>query len=79
MTGRQLIMYILQHDLEDKDVIQDGVFVGFMTRIEAAEKFDVGIATIQAWLNEGWLDGYRLDEVVIIPKNANKPKQLGTE
>ena len=49
MTGKELILYILQNDLENTVVLEDGFFVGFMTEKEAAVKFGVGIATIRAW------------------------------
>jgi hypothetical protein len=44
MTGRDLIVYILQNNLENEPVFKDGKFIGFMTEGEAAEKFDVGVA-----------------------------------
>lgn len=48
MTGKELILYILENDLENEDVIKDGVFIWLMDEKEAAVKFDVGVATIRA-------------------------------
>ena len=41
MTGRDLIIYIMQNNLEDEVVLKDGFFVGFMDENEAAAKFGV--------------------------------------
>ena len=48
MTGKELIIYILQNNLEDEIVIKDGIFVWLMNEEEAAAKFDVGVATVKA-------------------------------
>lgn len=53
MTGRDLIIYILENGLEDKSVFEDGRLVGFLTIEEAAVKKDVGPATIMAAINMG--------------------------
>lgn len=74
MTGKDLIMYILMHDLEDEPVFSDGRFIGFMTAEEAAAEFGVGVATIRVWLNEGLLNGIRLEDTIFIPCNAKNPK-----
>lgn len=53
MTGRELIIYILQHNLEDEVVLIKEQFIPHMTEKEAAVKFNVGIATIKAWRKLG--------------------------
>ena len=55
MTGKELILYILQNDLENEIVIEEGIFIGAINEEKAAIKFDVGIATIQAWRKCGIL------------------------
>ena len=50
MTGRELIIYILQHDLLDKPLFSDGNIMGFITVEEAAVKHNVGLATIMYWI-----------------------------
>ncbi len=70
MTGRDLIVYILRNGLEDSPIYEDGKILGFITAVEAAEKFEVGIATIKIWVNEGMLDGVRIGEELYIPANA---------
>ena len=34
MTGRELILYILQNGLENEEVFKDGIFVGFIPEEE---------------------------------------------
>ena len=70
MTGRELIIYILSNGLEDEPIYEDGKILGFITASEAAEKFNVGLATIKVWINEGTLDGIRIGEELYIPANA---------
>jgi hypothetical protein len=50
MTGKDLIIYILQNHLENEDVFKDGTFIGFMDLETAATKFNVGVETIKAWV-----------------------------
>lgn len=47
MTGKDLIIYILNNNLEDEPVIKDGHLIGFKTDIEIASKMGVGRETIK--------------------------------
>ena len=67
MTGRELIVYILQNGLEDEPVFKDGKFVGFATAEEAAVKKQVGVATIQTWIELGFIEGVTVKSGVYIP------------
>lgn len=68
MTGKDLIMYILQNNLENEDVFKDGTFLGCMTVEEAAVKLSVGNAGIQTWVQVGYLDGVKInDKLYILP------------
>lgn len=62
MTGRDLIIYILQHDLEDEDIFKDGKFALGVSLEKAAEQFSVGVETIKAWLELGWLKGVKIND-----------------
>lgn len=74
MTGRELIMYILSNNLEDEPVFdRDGKFIGFMTMNEAAVKFEVGLATIQAWADLMWIDSFKIGDKIYIPADAVRP------
>lgn len=73
MTGRDLIMYILANGLEDKKVFENGNFIGFMTDVEAAAKFNVGVSTIRAWVGLEWIEAIEIGGQLYIPIDAEKP------
>lgn len=70
MTGRDLIIYILENNLEDELVFKDGRFIGFLTVGEAAQKFDVGKETIWCWFRMDYIDGVLIGDELYIPSNA---------
>ena len=70
MTGRDLIVYILSNGLEDEPVFKDGKFIGFLTASEAAEKLNVGVATVGALVVQGQLEGNVFGDDVYIPANC---------
>lgn len=74
MTGKELILYILQNNLENTIVLQDGFFVGFMTEEEAAVKFGVGVATIRGWYQCRMLDGTRIGDSLYFLKDVADPR-----
>lgn len=74
MTGKELILYILQNNLEDTVVLDGSFFVGFMTAEEAAVKFNVGIATIKAWYDSRMLDGTKIGDSLYFRKDASDPR-----
>ena len=57
MTGKELIIYILQNDLENEEIFKDGVLVGFMDEHEAAINYGVGVETVKLWYKRGLLNG----------------------
>ena len=67
MTGRELILYILENHLEDEPVFKDNKLLGYITVTEAAEKMNVGVATILTWLNLGQLKGVTIGNMIYIP------------
>lgn len=74
MTGKELILYILQNNLEDTVVLEGGVFIGFMTEAEAAVKFNVGIGTIRAWYQCRRLDGTKIGDSLYFRKDIVDPR-----
>lgn len=70
MTGKELILYILTNNLENKEIFVDGGLVGFITREEAAEKFGVGISTIEAWHKLGMMRGIQIGDTLYFPNDA---------
>lgn len=75
MTGRELVLYILENHLEDKLVFEDGNFIGFVTISEAAARLDVGVATVRVWISQGKLEGERIGDEIYIPANLVPPKE----
>jgi excisionase family DNA binding protein len=73
MTGKELILYILENNLENEPVCKDGKFVGFITAMEAAEQMEVGLATVYTWINQGRLDHIMVGGIVYIPANYTPP------
>ena len=56
MTGRELIIYILENGLEDEPVFENGRFIGFLTLGEAAQKLGYGIETVKAMVELGLIE-----------------------
>lgn len=73
MTGRDLVVYILKNGLEDKPVFENGKFIGFMAVNEAAEKMNVGVATVHAWFHQGQVPGVLVRDGIYIPANITSP------
>lgn len=70
MTGRDLILYILSNKLEDEPVFKDGKFIGFITVPEAAERMNVGVNTINAWIAQGRLDHILIDHTYLVDEKC---------
>ena len=79
MTGRDWIIYILSNGLEDEPLYEDGKLLGFMTAIDAAIKFNVGLSTIQVWFDSGLLNGIKIGNDIFIPSNTLSPMERKTD
>lgn len=77
MTGRDLILYILNNNLENEPVFKDGRFLGFLSAAEYATLKNVGEETVRLWVNYGYVDGIIIYDEIYIPYNAElkEPKQ----
>lgn len=75
MTGKELIMYILQNNLENEVVIKDGIFVWLMSEEEAATRFNVGISTIRAWYICGMLSGTKIGDHLYFLRTTIDPRK----
>ena len=75
MTGRELIIYIMQNGLEDKEIFANDTFLDLMTMNEAAAKFKVGIYTIRSWYLQGYIHGVSIGDSVYIFKNTEDPRK----
>lgn len=78
MTGRELILYILQNHLEDQQIFANGKFLDFMTVKEAAAKFEVGETTVRVWVKMNMIPYISIGDEIFIPKTAPNPKTKET-
>lgn len=69
MTGKDLIIYILENGLENEPVYKDGTFVGFLTVSDAAVRLGVGPVTIHALVSMGKLDYILIGTKMLIVDN----------
>lgn len=65
MTGRDLIIYILQNHLEDTEILTDNYHM-FLTVEEAAVKYGTGFATIKAMVDENVLKGMKIGDTYLV-------------
>lgn len=75
MTGKDLILYILQNNLENEVVIKDGIFVWLMTEEEAAVRFNVGVSTVRAWYVCGMIKGTQIGDRLYFLRNIPDPRK----
>ena len=66
MTGRDLIIYILQNHLEDEPIFKDGSFIGCLTDLEFAAKMKTGVETIRALAEMGKLHSIKIENTIYI-------------
>ena len=81
MTGKELILYILQNDLENTVVLDGAIFIGFLTEKELAVKFDVGTETIRGWHRCKMLEGTQIGDSLYFRKDVADPRitiKMGT-
>lgn len=76
MTGKDLIIYILTNNLENESVFKDGKFIGFLTVNEVAEKMNVGIATVYAWIFQKQIDAVKIYDMYYIPADFKSPLEI---
>ena len=67
MTGRELIIFILENGLEDEVFFETGKLPGLMTVEEAAVKYHVGPATMAAWHLHGFKKGIMIGGALYFP------------
>lgn len=76
MTGRELIIYILQNNLQDEPVFNNGEFLGFLTAEQVAAKLGFGTETIKTWAELGWVKGYSFNDELYFPANISAPELI---
>jgi excisionase family DNA binding protein len=70
MTGRDLILYILENGLENEPVVKDGMLIGFESEEQFAARLNVGVATVRALVIIGDLESVTIGNKVYIPASA---------
>ena len=75
MTGKDLIIYILEHNLENEVMFENGHFLGLLTATELAVKLDVGPRTIEMWYHFGQLDGFKIGETLYFSRDTKDPRK----
>lgn len=73
MTGRELILYILQNNLENEDVFRDDRFMLLKTLGEVAEECGVGKETVHTWAKLNMIPSAFIGETLYIPANYISP------
>lgn len=73
MTGKEFIIYILENNLENEDIFENGKIKGFLTEEELAVKLNTGRATIHTQYLRGLINGIRIgDKVYFLPNNGGQ-------
>ena len=72
MTGRELIIYILENKLEDEPILINSKILGFLSIEEAALKYNVGPETVRIWIELNMIPGIKLGDQFYIPANIVK-------
>lgn len=67
MTGKQLVMYILEHDLLDEPVWKNGRLLGFKTESEVAAEMGVGLSTVHILILRGAIPAVEIEGHYYIP------------
>lgn len=73
MTGRELIIFILENNLEDVSIFDGDMLPGLMTLDEAAVKWHSGRNTLKALFEMGKIPGVIIDEKIYIHKSVENP------
>lgn len=71
MTGRELMIYILEHGLENEP-IEDVLSNAFLTEEQAAVKLEVGTETVRTLFNLNKLPGLKIGDTIYIFKDYKK-------
>lgn len=76
VTGRDLIVYILENRLEDKPIFENNTFIGFVLAEDVAVSLGVGIETVKAMYKLGYVDGVEINGELLIFANEKASKIL---
>lgn len=76
MTGKDVILYILQNNLENEEVLNPGTSILVIGEVDLAAYNEVGIATVHTWFDQGDFEGFKIGDVVfnVLPVDLKKNK-----
>ena len=77
MTGRELILYILENRLEDEIVFKENAVLDLLTAEQVASKFNVGVETVKMWYSYRMLKGIKVGNSIFFFKNVTDPRKGG--
>lgn len=69
ITGRELIMLILENKLENE------VLLTLLSEEELAVRFEVGVATIKAWESLEMIHGWKIGDSLYFLKDTPDPRR----
>ena len=69
ITGRELIMLILDNRLEND------VLLTLLSEEELAVRFEVGVATIKTWESLGMIHGWKIGDSLYFLKDTPDPRR----
>lgn len=72
MTGRDLIIYILQNSLEDEVLLDEDKDLSLMTEEEVAAKNNVSVPTVKAYQELGILKGVKSNNSLYFLKTVKR-------
>ena len=76
MTGRDLIVFILENHLEDAVLFTDDHIPGLMSIEEAASKWCTGVHTLKALIKIGKVSGLEIGEKIYISCDHPNPFEV---
>lgn len=79
MTGRELIIFILQNHLEDEVIFENDNMPGLITIEEAAVKWNAGEATVKTLFEIGRIKGTKIKEKIYILDSQPNPFYVNRE
>lgn len=71
-TGRDLIIYILQNNLEDKPIATENSLLGFINIAEYAARNNMGISTAVAMFHLGKIPGFMIGSSIFVYEGGIK-------
>lgn len=76
MTGRELIIFVMENHLEDVTIFDGNMLPGLMTLDEAAVKWHSGRNTLKALFEMGKLPGVVIDEKLYMQRRWRLSKKF---